>query len=476
MDFIERDGKRSSQVAGKTIFAAAAAGVDPGLAERISAVDNWRKDYIEPVRDLVAAGARSPKNALKIAETGLPAVHENLVFQDERGERALVETFADLPVAPKTDSFIGHGERGQRLEFPYRGTMLRGDALRSQIDLWVATNKIEPSVAANLTMVLDNPDWLDLSDHKVVLLGAGSEMGPLDALCSFGAHVIAIDLPRRDLWERIFATGRAGSGRLSFPVHADVPGIDLMSGAPEARSWLETFDGPLTIGNYVYADGSSFALLAGIVDALIAEILAAHPDTSLAYLATPTDVFAVPAEVVEAALQGTGPFGKALRALSRGSLYEPSYPDTIASEDGRAWGIYDCLVAQQGANYALAKALQRWRATQARERGTLVSANVAPATRTKSVTKNKVLASAYAGAHRFGVEIFEPATSRALMAALLVHDLRDPQAAGNPQVELAHPYDLFVDGAAHGGLWRLPHAPRSVLPLAVLWGLLRRKG
>lgn len=475
MNFIERDGRRSSQAAGKAIFSAAAAAVDPDLATRISSTPEWRKGYIDPTRDLVAVGARSSKGALALSESGLLAVQENLTFERDERETGLVEAFGLPAEAPRTESFVGHGDRRQRLEIPYRGSMLRGDALRAQIDKWVESGAIEPSAATNITRVIEHPEWLDLSDRSVVLLGAGSEMGPLESLCNFGAHVIALDLPRRALWDRIVATGRAGSGRLSFPVTGDTAGIDLLTGAPEAKAWLDTFEAPLTLGNYVYADGSDFVLLAGIVDALIAEVLAARPQTSIAYLATPTDVFAVPAEVVEAASKGTGPFGRSLRGLTRGYLYEPSYGETVTGEDGRTWGIYDCLVPQQGANYALAKALQRWRAIEARERGALVSANIAPATRTKSVTKNKILASAYAGAHRFGVEIFEPATSRALMAALLVHDLRAPEAPGNPRTELAHPYDLFADGAAHGGLWRLPHTPRSVLPLAVVGGLLSRR-
>ena len=52
--------------------------------------------------------------------------------------------------------------------------------------------------------------------------------------------------------------------------------------------------------------------------------------------------------------------------------------------------------------------------------------SVAPPTRTRSVLKNRALAAAYAGAHRFGVRVFEPATSNTLMAALLVHQLRRP--------------------------------------------------
>src|SRR5205085_5444356 len=119
-----------------------------------------------------------------------------------------------------------------------------------------------------------------------------------------------------------------------------------------------------------------------------------------------------------------------LQSLSGRRLLRPAYP---AGSDP---GICDSLVAQQGPNYALAKRLQRWRATVARDAGAAVSMNVAPPTRTRSVTRNRVLAAAYAGAHRFGLEVFEPATTRVLMAALLVHDLH----AGGDGPAQAHPW------------------------------------
>jgi lipid-A-disaccharide synthase len=117
-------------------------------------------------------------------------------------------------------------------------------------------------------------------------------------------------------------------------------------------------------------------------------------------------------------------------------------------------------------SYALAKRLQRWRATVARRDGALVSMNVAPPTRTRSVVKNRALAAAYAGAHRFGVQVFEPTTSNVLMAALLVHDLN---TGGGPVHE--QPWEDEAYAAAHGGLWRIPYAPRSVLGLAALVGV-----
>ena len=125
----------------------------------------------------------------------------------------------------------------------------------------------------------------------------------------------------------------------------------------------------------------------------------------------------------------------------------------------------DVLVAQQGPNYALAKRLQRWRGVAAQSAGVAVWFHVAPATWTRSVTKNRALAAAYGGAGRFGIEVFAPETTRTLMAALLVHDLHQPPSAH------AHPEVLFSDQAAHGGLWRAAHEPCSVLGLAALSGV-----
>ncbi len=128
-------------------------------------------------------------------------------------------------------------------------------------------------------------------------------------------------------------------------------------------------------------------------------------------------------------------------------------------------GIIDSLVAQQGPNYALAKRLHRWRATLARDSGVTVSMNVAPPSRTRSVVKNRALAATYGGAHRFGVEVFEPATTKVLMAALLVHDLHTD---GGPVH--AYPWQDEAYAAAHGGLWRMAYAPRSALGLAAALG------
>ncbi len=246
---------------------------------------------------------------------------------------------------------------------------------------------------------------------------------------------------------------------------AAAAGADLTSDVPELADWIAGLSGPLVLGNYVYADGAANVRVCAAADTLTLRLQAARDDLALAFLATPTDVFAVPGEAVAhsaRAYQDRAAVlklaGRPLRTLSGGRLLRRAY---LPGSDP---GISDNLVAQQGPNYALAKRLQRWRASLAREAGTAVSMNVAPPTRTRSVVKNRALAAAYAGAHRFGAEVFEPDTTRVLMAALLVHDLH----VDRPVHE--HPWQDEAYAAAHGGLWRIGYAPRSVLGLAALLG------
>ena len=109
-----------------------------------------------------------------------------------------------------------------------------------------------------------------------------------------------------------------------------------------------------------------------------------------------------------------------------------------------------------------------------RAAGHVASINVAPSTTTASVLSNPALAAGFRGAKAFDIEVFQPDTTHALMAAMWVHDLRNPQSSAQPGVALPHPLQLLVDGANHGGLWRVPYLPRSVLPFAALLGMMKR--
>lgn len=468
-------GRRSTTAVGRAVVADALRPVDPAGARAAEQETAWRSDYLVHFRRLVEAGVAG--DAVAIACAGLDSLTSRLRSRQPSVEVPLAawEAKGDRPA---TTEVIGAGEPETELSLPFRGRRLHGDALRRQVDSWIAAGVVEPSVADAVGAVLDHPDWLRLEGRTVAVLGAGAEMGPLVPLLRWGARVAAVDLPRPAIWTQVLEQAHRRAGRLLVPTDAGsrggAPGADLLADAPTVAAWLSEVAGSdqLVVGNYVYADGATNVRVAAAVDVLSTRLLSERPDTALAFLATPTDVFAVPGEAVRFSTRAYDDrsataklLGRPLRTLSGGRLLRRAY---AAGSDP---GINDSLIPQQGPNYALAKRLQRWRAAVARRDGALVSLNVAPPTRTRSVLKNRALAAAYAGAHRFGVEVFEPATANVLMAALLVHDLH---TGGGP--EHADPWQDEAYAAVHGGLWRTAYAPRSILGMAALfgWGAARR--
>ncbi len=483
---VSADGRRSTSALGKAVVADALARVDPAGALEAGREANWRAGYLAHFRRLIEAGLTSRQAAVSVARDGLASLQRRMRVVGPGGEETGLDAVVSAPARSSiaTVTVAGEGTAETELSVPYRGERLTRNALLRRLEAWVTEGVIEPSCADAVRTVAARPEWLALSGRTVVVLGAGAEVGPLPVLLNWGVRVIGVDLPRPVIWERVLETARRSGGTLIVPVAHDKPGedalepeggedlaqragLDLAGDVPAVADWLAALDGPLVLGNYVYADGAANVRVSSAVDALTVRLLAERRDVALAFLATPTDVFAVPADAVAQAVRAYAARSRAaklgewpLRTLSGGRLLRCGYPP------GADPGICEGLVPQQGPNYALAKRLQRWRATVARDGGTTVSLNVAPPTRTRSVMKNRVLAAAYAGAHRFGVEVFEPATTKTLMAALLVHDLHT--SGGGPAQ--AHPWQDEARAAAHGGLWRIAYAPRSALGLAALLG------
>ena len=474
----EEREERSSAAFGRGVLSDALSSVDEVGANAVQRDTGWRRAYPRHFRRLVEVGAHDHRAAMAIARDGLASVHERMCWLPSTGgpDRKLADALTTPSAGPALEPVTIRGEAESEREFtlPYKGTRLAGGALRARLDVWVADGVIEPGVRDAVGRVLDNPEWLDVRDRSFVVLGAGAEMGPLRSLLRWGGHVVAVDLARPAIWTQVFDQAKASAGTLTAPVgpagvDASDPsgyaGADLLHDLGRVGDFLTAVEGPMVLGNYVYADGGVNLRLSAATDAL-AVYLSQRPDVALAYLATPTDVFVVPdAAVAHANSSLDKAFLKSvrgpLRTLSGGRLLQRQYPPVT---DGAA--ISDTIVPQQGPNYLLAKRIHRWRAMAAAADGQLVSMNIAPPTRTRSVTKNRALAAAYAGAHRFGVEVFDPSTANTLMAALLVHDLRTGGYAAKGDV-----WEAEAAGAAHGGLWRSPYDPRSALGIAALLGV-----
>ena len=150
-------------------------------------------------------------------------------------------------------------------------------------------------------------------------------------------------------------------------------------------------------------------------------------------------------------------------------LKKNAYPK-IVSQNGEEFSIVDGIVNAQGPNYALAKRMQHWRAIVSRfEDGCVVSSHIAPSTSTASVTSNRQFAWAYDGMPYFRpYEIPVQETSNAVMAALLIHDIRNPSSPAHPSFPLRNPLELFKYNSFHGGLWRCAYTINSIGEVSAL--------
>lgn len=487
------DGRPSSRLAGTRIMSAALRALDAAHAEEALREPRWRHAYPRHFRRLVEGGMRSPQAALDSARAGLSAAWDGLHWQDVSGIRSLREALDGTHPPLHTARLEGRGNsRPAAWSVPYHGEQLEGAAIAARIDDWLARGIIEPSAAAALQRCLRHPEWFDLSDRTLVLLGAGSEAGPLRWLARWRARIVAIDVPGELLWRRIATIVGEGNASLFAPVPAATPpaaasdewmaqaGVDLLDDAPRVAAWLLTLGGPLDIAALGYLDGERHVRLSLAMDMIQSSACEADPRTSLAWMATPTDVFAVPEATARRAMSayaersvGQRALAAPLRLASGDRLFHANVEHIERSGQALAYGLVDSIVVEQGPNYALAKRRQQWRAVLARAAGHRSCLNVAPSTTTASVLKNPAFAAGFAGADAFGIETFEPATTNAIMAALWVHDLRCDEAAANPARALEHPFELFMDNACHGGLWTCAYRARSALPMAAVLGCLR---
>jgi hypothetical protein len=480
--------ERGSTPTNKAVWEAAIKAVDEAAAAAVKREKNWRYGYVKHVEANVKASLKSPAAALKVAEAGLTAAHKLFQFVRDGKETSLheaMDTYTKGTLETATVKGTGPKRGAAQLSIPYGGKTgqpyynskaqrmneISGAALKAQLEAWVTEGAIEPDCAAALEAVAANPEWLDLSDHYFVLLGAGSAMGPLPLLLAMGANIYAVDIDRRPVWERLIKMALASSGTFTFPIRASklgekavkdmsddelaaVAGADLLNETPELATWLGTVcpQKRVTVGNYTYLDGALHVQLSLACDAIISKLSEVRPDLALAFLCTPTDAHAVPKEAHDAAKAhaANAPWWTSLVP----TLVHNALPP-VRSDNNKDLYYVDGVVAAQGPNYILAKRLQHWRAMLEFSRGHTISSNIAPSTATASVVHNAQFAAAYGGMHHFKpMEVMYAETSNAVMGALLVHDVRNPAAPARAGAKLENPLHIFKNGGFHGGTWR----------------------
>ena len=151
-------GVRSTTPVTRSVVAEALGAVDAAAGARAGAAKEWRTSYLEHVVAMTAAGARSAEASLTIARTGLDALRDRTVLVRDGQERPVAEALREPGTPLGTTTLQGEGARQHDLAVPYRGEVLRGDALRRQLDAWVAAGTVEPSFRTAVGRVLDSPE------------------------------------------------------------------------------------------------------------------------------------------------------------------------------------------------------------------------------------------------------------------------------------------------------------------------------
>mmetsp|Transcript_128340 Transcript_128340/g.411294 ORF Transcript_128340/g.411294 Transcript_128340/m.411294 type:complete len:776 (-) Transcript_128340:630-2957(-) len=498
-----KKGDRSSMSTNQKMLAAAAA-KGPGGEEAASKIlkeKKWRFAYNKHLLEHVSQSLQSEAGCIAMARAGLESAQESFQFirdgHEEMSMKVAMEKLGTNPFdsaevcgvkdAPsKRELSLTYG--APMLGAPYykfkaqRNTKITGMDLRKQLDKWGEYGTVEQDVVDALKTLQGKQDeWLDLSDMYFVLLGAASAMGPLHFLLSLGANVIAIARPKALMG--ILKQAKNGPGKVIFPVAkgtdwkgllakgdydalAKVSGCDLMTQTPEIAAWVAAVapGKRLTIGNYTYLDGALHVQVAVACDCIMQRLCKERKDTALAFLGTPTDAHVVTKEAAAAAIEAhkTAPvwmkIWEGVGVLKRNKALTSNGIEFM-----------DAIVPDQGPNYILSKRLQHWRAMVARADGHAASSNVSPSTATSSVTSNASFAAAYGGMHIFKpLEVVYQELSLSMMAALLIHDLRNPASAAQPATKLQHPLCLFQATSFHGGIWRCPYTIATIgIPCAL---------
>ena len=434
----------------------------------LPALDTFKRSFGEAVVRFEACRVASA-NRVAIARR-MVAVLDGHLHHAGAGTVPLREHLAQARSAPRLEVVArGASSGGYKVEIPWRREHFRGAAGLATL----ADRLLEGSLATErvhralhwVSKRLDG-DRLDLRGERFALLGAGAELAPTGLLLEAGADVLWID-------RQAFAGSaieKALAGRSSGTLHAPVAaegGSDLLADPGAALAAVRSFreaGGPIHLGLLAYAPGKGRELrLAGAMDAMT-RTLPSGVAKSVALYVSPTTPGEVQPEDRRAAAERRAKAPLWVKLLERTGGLKPN----AHHEHGRH-AISRTIVTVQGPTYQAAQYIAKMLAAEVLLADGIggepvtVSANVAGITATRSL-QHPLFQAAFIGAPRFGVEIFEPETTRALSGLLMVHDALNPEAVGASShaghSEHASPIDvraqLMASQSLHGGARSLP--------------------
>jgi hypothetical protein len=450
-------------------------------AELPSDPGTFKRDYGDVLARFEAARVVAPER-VEIARHLVRASQDALEHADGSRRISLREHMAAGGAAPELHSLeLGAGP-GLRPELALDAQIHRGRNILAAAERLAEAQHMTQAALRALRWILEHIEAqggnLDLRGQSFVSLGAGAELAATRMLLEAGARVLWID--RTDP-AALLARREGLAGTLVQPSS----GGDLLRRPRDVVAAIRAFaerHGPVHLGMFAYASGSSQewrlgAVMHAIVAQLPAEIL-----RSVSLLVSPTTVSTLQPECTAAAREGLAHAARWKSALRlAGLLRAPGYHPAHGVEIARA------TVSVQGLSYQAAQHVSKLMVAETfavhgnrleaeARRPLTVSANVAGITRTRSL-EHPLFQAAFIGASHFGVRIFDPPATRTLSGLLILHDLLNPGAPGAAGVQ---PADAPAKAAAlfsqqvHGGIYSLPYALEHTIRMAALIGMGRR--
>jgi len=451
--------------------------IDSKLNAQILGTKNWRKEYQSVFLSLSRTEFHQEQNLLEIAKTGLGLLSKSVT--DETGRNLSQIVSAGWAGPALVETFIISGtQKPIALEVPINSTFTE------VAQTYVHEKVAEPGLVAAFKF-LDSHKNLPVSSDLLIALAGAAEYAPTKHWLDIGGTVAVVARPNAQRWLELIQHTRRTGGTLLVPVlKSRVPddaislsdeaiaqnaGLDICEEAEALAAWIAAVavvrKERIVLGQYAYAPGAQHIFVQAVQDALANIICQKLPATkvALAWLATPADSTAVPAELLQDSLDrfanrsALTKFRDLVLGMRKidGEFFENRFSEKLA--------LIDPTSGMQGSSYAFAKRTQRWRAYLANSMGVKVSYVVAPPARTYSVLSHRILNATYLGATQFGLRPFKVEDATLATMALLLKDLHGPM----PQRGTT---SLHTHAAIHGGLWRLMYTPSSVWTRATILG------
>eukprot|EP00041_Stephanoeca_diplocostata_P019539 m.423081 g.423081 ORF g.423081 m.423081 type:complete len:524 (-) comp21330_c0_seq21:2605-4176(-) len=479
---VNHDGKVSTTATSKKIWCSYSSN-----EERIDAINaerNWRFKYHEHVFSIVSESAKSTKDMVAAAQRGLDAIYDSFDYVAKDGTRTKLKDIATcIPDSAifHTGTLIGTAAKKHTMEVPYQEKTLSGEDIVERVNGWARYGSCEPSAASALEEMakLSSEDLnTAIENNVIVLLGATSELGPLETLMELGFTVVCVARNGRKL-SRVLEKMESFAGTIVVPLtqaqesldspeaFAGAAGADLLADLPALCKWVTELypEKRLIFDNLAYLDGESGTRVCVAMDVVSSFALDQRQagKTGLAYLVSPATVHPTSYDSFQQRVQAykQRPWWSFVAGAKEHISSDLNAEGTSGMQFPVA--ILQGIVLAQGPNYLLSKSLQQWRAivTRFTRDDVLVSANLAPACRTASVVHAKQVAVALEGQTFFKPNmVFDPATASAVMAWLLVYDVTSKTSVASPAIAIEHPSELFTQCAVHGGNWRNPYDVR----------------